>query len=96
MLINTTLEFKQALRAGPYAWPGGYPTYFVCDDGGSLCPACAKREARLIMRAIVDHRRFGRGGYQADWRVIGADINYEDDMLWCEHCNEQIESAYGN
>ena len=21
-----------------YAWPGGYPLYYVCKDGGVLCP----------------------------------------------------------
>jgi hypothetical protein len=24
------------------------------------------------------------------------DINWEDDSLYCDHCSESIESAYGN
>ncbi len=32
----TTLEVKRELRAGPYAWPGGYPKYFVTCDGAAL------------------------------------------------------------
>lgn len=32
----TTLEVKRALKAGPYAWPGGYPLFFVTQDGAAL------------------------------------------------------------
>ena len=32
----TTLEVKRALRAGPYAWPGGYPLYFITMDGAAF------------------------------------------------------------
>ena len=24
-----------------WAWPGGYPLYYLCDDGGVLCPSAA-------------------------------------------------------
>lgn len=87
MTINSTLQFKQALRAGPYAWPGGYPTFFLCDDGGALCCGCARKEARRIMESIRDKQSDG-------WRVIGADINWEDSDLICDHCNQPIEAAY--
>jgi hypothetical protein len=81
-------EFKQSLRSGPYAWPGGYPLYFVCDDGGSICCDCARKELRNIASAINANRNDG-------WRVIGQDVNWEDTELHCDHCNKQIESAYG-
>lgn len=87
MQINSISDFRAAVRNGPYAWPGGYPVYFVCDDGGSLCCACVNSERRNILESIAHKARDG-------WRVIGADINWEDDMLHCEHCNERIESAY--
>jgi hypothetical protein len=29
-------ELKSILRAGPYAWPGGYPQYFIAGDGNAL------------------------------------------------------------
>ncbi len=32
----TTLDVKRALRSGPYAWPGGYPLFFVTCDGAAL------------------------------------------------------------
>jgi hypothetical protein len=89
-LINTTLDFKRALRAGPYVWPGGYPLYFICSDAEALCVSCAKQEARLVMQSIRDRADRGDG-----WNVIGQDVNWEDDSLYCAHCNAQIESAYG-
>ena len=27
--------------------------------------------------------------------ISACDINYEDDFMFCEHCSNQIESAYG-
>lgn len=72
----------------PYAWPGGYPTYFICSDGGALCHKCAKKEKHRVIEAIKDRDNSG-------WRVIACDINYEDNMLFCSHCDEHIESAYG-
>jgi hypothetical protein len=86
MHINSISDFRKAVRH-PYAWPGGYPTYFICDDGSTLCHACARAERRQILGALVDSST-------KDWRVIGLDINYEDDLV-CDHCYQQIESAYG-
>jgi len=87
MYINTISEFRRAVRSGPYAWPGGYPLYFVCDDGEALCCDCVKRERRNILDSIAHGHRDG-------WRVVGMDVNYEDGELYCGHCSRQIESAY--
>ena len=89
MLINSTIDFRQAVRHGPYAWPGGYPIYFVAHDGESFCFSCAKSEARWITDSINNKDDDG-------WRVIGADINWEDSNLCCAHCNDKIESAYAD
>ena len=29
MLINSISDFRRAIHNGPYAWPGGYPLYFI-------------------------------------------------------------------
>ena len=86
--INTTGEFKATLRNGAYAWPGGYPLYFITADGEALCFKCAKENAKQIMSNQFDNWHY-------DWRVIGCEINYEDNDLQCCHCNSKIESAYG-
>jgi hypothetical protein len=88
MKINTPSDFGRAIKSGPYAWPGGYPIFFVTSDGAALSFDSAKENAKQICQAIRDRDRGG-------WRVIGADINWEDANLFCDHSGEPIESAYG-
>ncbi len=88
MTIDTINQFRAAVRHGKYAWPGGYPTFFLCDDGATLCHDCAKSERRNILEAIANDIHDG-------WRIVGMDINYEDNEMHCDNCNKQIESAYG-
>lgn len=68
-----------------YAWPGGYPIFYLCADGGVLCPKCANDNIALTTDPDAEK----------DWRIVASDINYEDDWLFCSHCNKLIESAYG-
>lgn len=67
-----------------YAWPGGYPIFYLCADNGVLCPNCANENAHL-----------DTGMDDKQWHVVASDINWEDDALYCDNCNDQIESAYG-
>lgn len=62
---------------------GGYPLFYVTKDSGSLCPECVK-ENRSDLSDIWDPQ----------WYVIGYDINYESNDLYCSHCSKQIEPAY--
>ena len=86
----TLAEIKGRLRAGPYAWPGGYPIFFVMVDGGVLSFKAVRAEWRQIVQAhlnpIDNH---------AQWRIAGCEINWEDSELYCDHTGERIESAYG-
>jgi len=88
MKINNTTELKQALRAGPYAWPGGYPCYFVADDGEALSFDAVRENYKSVLRAVREQDDDG-------WLVVGIEINYEDQDLYCAHCGKKIESAYG-
>jgi hypothetical protein len=87
--IKTTTQFKSTLRHGPYAWPGGYPLFFITSDCAALCFACARKEARNILDSIKHRLLDG-------WRIIACDINYENNDLYCDHCSKPIESAYGD
>lgn len=82
-----TLDFKNLIRE-PYAWPGGYPKYAIMSDGAALCKSCAKDNAKLIIRDTRDNSNSG-------WCFAGVDINWEDTDLYCDHCSNKIESAYG-
>lgn len=48
----TAPELKQALHAGPHAWPGGYPLYFLAADGSALSFEAVRGEIRQVMCAI--------------------------------------------
>jgi len=67
-----------------YAWPGGYPLFYITKDGGVLCPKCVNENLELVE------------GDDPQWRIVAYDINYEDTELYCDNCNEKIESAYGD
>ena len=88
-----TKEQKDAIRLAirGYAWPGGYPVYMLMGDGGVLCSACVGREIRLIVDATRP-----KGGYDPQWKCVGADVNWEDPQLYCDHCGCRIESAYAD
>lgn len=86
--IFTKADFEAALKNGAWAWPGGYPIYFLCSDGGALSFEAAKENAHLILDAIEDKSDCG-------WRVVKADVNWEDETLFCSHSNRLIPSAYG-
>jgi len=85
--IKTPADFVRTLNAGPYAWPGGYPLYFVASDGEALSFAAAKKEAKQICAAIREKSRCG-------WQVIGCEVNWENADLTCAHSGERIPSAY--
>lgn len=71
-----------------YAWPGGYPIYYLCADGGILCPDCANKEIDLIAVAKRDCDK--------QWQLEGYGIHWEGEPLPCDHCGKEIESAYGS
>jgi len=86
--IDTVAELKATLRAGAYAWPGGYPLYFICDVGAALSFDSVKENLPQVIYAIQHGLRDG-------WRVVACEINYEDNDLTCEHSGEPIQAAYG-
>jgi hypothetical protein len=86
-MTYTISNFRRDMRH-PYVWPGGYPRYFVCDDGEALSFRAARENCRLILEAIRDQDRSG-------WHIVGCDVNWEDGDLVCAHTNDPIESAYG-
>ena len=82
--VPTTIKYAIRNR---YAWPGGYPLFLLCVDGGVLCVACGKSEYKSIADSI-------RHDIHDGWNVNGADVNWEDEDLYCDHCGNNIECAY--
>lgn len=87
-------HLKMAVSRKPldsFAWPGGYPMFYIFADGGCICPKCANANIEQIDADIrVGGHRNSHGG----WAINAADVNYEDPDLACDHCGERIESAY--
>ena len=89
MLIHTTKDLKDAIRSGPYAWPGGYPLYFITSDGAALSFDTVKENYRIILQSVRHQMRDG-------WQVVACEINWEDSGLYCDHTGQRIQSAYGD
>ena len=85
----TLLEIKKQLRSGQYAWPGGYPLFFITRDGAALSFDAVRAEWRQV---VWDHLHNASTG----WRVVACDVNWEDGELTCDHTGERIESAYAD
>lgn len=86
--IETGAALRATLRAGPYAWPGGYPLYFITSDGAALSFDAVRENFAQCIRAIRDHNNDG-------WRIVACDVNYEDNELTCDHSGAHIPSAFG-
>lgn len=89
--IKSGQDLRATLRAGPYAWPGGYTLYFVTEDGEALSFQTVRENLREVTIAIRS-AKWGRSNN--GWRVVGCDVNYEDGELFDAHTNERIPSAY--
>jgi len=89
MDIKTIGDFRRAMRAGPYAWPGGYPVFFITADGGALSFKAARDNRREVVSAIACDDKGG------GWRIVAADIAWEGP-LFCDHTGAPIETAYGD
>jgi hypothetical protein len=87
MTVQELKTFFYKGQAEKFAWPGGYPLFYITSDGAALCPSCVTEERAQIFRSTHEHSRDG-------WAVEAAHINYEDSALYCDHCNGRIESAY--
>lgn len=94
---NTLLRRVRAAARDKYAWPGGYPMYVLMADGECLCPDCVKSNYKRISRETrcMDHAET-IPFRDREWIAGSTEINYEDQDLYCAHCGEQIESAYGD
>lgn len=69
------------MKVEKYAFPGGYPLFYYVESDDGKFHSCP---------SCINRNRVGKNVIRCD-----GHINYEDDSLYCEVCNKQIESAYG-
>lgn len=85
--MSYSIEQFRADLSEPYAWPGGYPRFFITSDGAALSYAAARECQGEIDSAIGSQSNCG-------WRIVACDVNWEDPDLICDHTGARIESAY--
>jgi hypothetical protein len=85
----TLQEIKTALRNGPYAWPGGYPLFFISTEGDALSFEAVRKNWREVCRSHLNMQ-----GGESNWHLISCEANWEDPNLICAETNERIPSAY--
>lgn|GEM_PF-3232477 len=85
--VNSSKESALESVLPTYAWPGGYPIFYILPDGGELCPQC-------IQRFFLEDDWSDTETVRTNRAV--ADIHYEGPSIYCDHCNREIESAYGD
>lgn len=74
-----------------YAWPGGYPVYYICKDESVLCADCANQQEKENAEQLADPE--GMSLLDMDI-LVGYGLNYEKDDLYCDKCSQLIECAY--
>lgn len=80
------LQVDESGRFPAYAWPGGYPLYYLFADGGACCPACANNGNGSL--ADINNS-------DPQWMLVECFENFEDPEMWCDHCGALIGCAYG-
>lgn len=91
MTTYSRKDLARDLREGPYTSLGGYPKFFVSRDGCTLSFKTVLEHAKLCLRATGQAKPALE---DLQWAIYGADINWEDPDLYCEHSGERIPSAY--
>jgi hypothetical protein len=92
-LMNSMIALDVDLKPIAFAWPGGYPVYYLAVEGfrdvetselldcgrTEVHIACPKCAANALAESLI---------------LTTQDVNYEDAELYCDICGDRIESAY--
>lgn len=82
--IDNGLQLRASLRAGQWAWPGGYEIYGITSDGACLCMNCIRDNYRLILDSV-------RNKFNDGWCVVAFDCAANTDgFTACDHCARVI------
>lgn len=74
-----------------FAFPGGYPFVYEDEYRNDLCPDCASELVRELARYEHDENERDMVTRVVDWQIYD-----EGPTIFCEQCNAELESAYGD
>ena len=81
--VNPRITLTEGGHVEAYAWPGGYPLYYLTEDGSVLSPDAVEENLELC-----------NDPDDPQWYVVGVAVNWEDQELFCDHTGLKIECAY--
>ena len=82
--IKNTQDLKASLRAGEYAFPGGYTLFFITEDGAALSFEAVKEELYSVFDSIKNDIHDG-------WQVVGlCSMDICEEAVYCAHTNKEI------
>lgn len=82
--IENASQLVSCIRAGEYAFPGGYRLAFITLDGGILSFAAVKDNLRATVDSI-------RHKIDDGWQVVGLiDVDNQDGVSYCDHTGEKL------
>lgn len=83
--IKCGRDLRACLRAGDFAWPGGYAIVYITSDGGALSAATVRDEYETILTSI-------RLGIDDGWRVVALTTTADcDEEVIDDHTGAAIE-----
>lgn len=85
--LETLADVKAAIRAGGFAWPGGYPLYFIMADCSVVSFRGILEEWRNVVADTMANSR-------SCWQPVALDVNYETPGLFCDIMGDLIPAAY--
>ena len=80
------IEIFEAFLKTPVHY-GGYESVMVAKDGGLICHICAKDEEEIIKKSTLEEN-------DPQWELSHITVNWEDEYLFCSHCEEQLPPEY--
>lgn len=85
--IESTRDFLACLRAGEFAFPGGYRLAFITDDSELICYSCIRENIYSVIHSI-------RYGLSDGWRVYALTFTDEDICpVYCGHCSSCLNET---
>jgi hypothetical protein len=91
--MATMIEVDSDLKPISYAWPGGYPVYYLVKQGFRNDETLELEDNPYDREEFITCPKCASDKGN-DLILIGYDINWEDDNLHCEVCSKLIELAY--
>jgi len=81
MATTNILFVNDTKKVRKFCSVGGYPIFYVSDEGDAICPDCVQED---------------QDGEEQELCITGHVVNWEDSSLFCVQCNKRIESAYAD